>query len=75
MFSTARPAHAATVDGGSVSPLLRGFTNELDDLTPRFDIWAKDIVVLQSPAAFYEVLKVGQLKMIAADVLDQDSEC
>jgi hypothetical protein len=74
MFSTARPAHASIADGSGVSPLLRSFTNELDDMTPRFDVWAKDIVVLQSPTEFYDVLKVSNSRRIANNESDQDFE-
>ena len=46
-------AHAPTTT-------LRALTDELDRLTPRFDIEASQIHVLKTPTDFYETLKVWE---------------
>lgn len=38
---------------------LAPFVNELDRLAPSFDIRGEQIRVIQTPAEFYETLKVG----------------
>jgi hypothetical protein len=39
--------------------MLGTFMNELDRISPRFDIQGSQIRILQSPSEFYETLKVG----------------
>jgi CDP-diacylglycerol---glycerol-3-phosphate 3-phosphatidyltransferase len=54
-FSTYNSAKAAAT---SISSPLGGLTIELDRIAPRFEVSASQITVIDSPAAFYETLKV-----------------
>jgi CDP-diacylglycerol--glycerol-3-phosphate 3-phosphatidyltransferase len=46
------------VAASTASP-LGGLTTELDRIAPRFEVPASKILILDSPGAFYETLKVG----------------
>ncbi len=43
----------------SQASLLATITTDLDKIAPRFDLDANQIHIIQSPADFYETLKVG----------------
>jgi CDP-diacylglycerol--glycerol-3-phosphate 3-phosphatidyltransferase len=47
------------VAASTASP-LGGLTTELDRIAPRFEVPASKILILDSPGAFYETLKVGE---------------
>lgn len=55
-FSAYTSASAATPSPASP---LGGITVELDRIAPRFEVPAAQITILDSPAAFYNALKVG----------------
>lgn len=40
--------------------MLATITTDLDKIAPRFEVQPDQIQILQSPAEFYETLKVGQ---------------
>lgn len=46
----------------SIASPLSGLAIELDRIAPRFEVPASQITVIDSPAAFYETLKVHQHK-------------
>lgn len=46
-------------DSSSAVAALAGLNSELDKLTPRFDVDAKQIQIIRTPAEFYKTLKVG----------------
>lgn len=54
------PSAASGVHGSPVSPLgaLSPLTSELDHIAPSFDLRGDQIEVIQTPAQFYETLKV-----------------
>lgn len=57
-----RYSHSFTPAGNNpTSPVaaLGGLSNELDRLSPRFDINASQLTILKDPSEFYETLKVG----------------
>ena len=61
-YSTASPLNTpapAMKIPAPVGEVLSGFTDELDSIAPRFDIKGEQIRVLNTPAEFYETLKVG----------------
>ena len=45
----------------SSASLLGTLTSELDKISPRFEIQPEQIEIIQSPAQFYETLKVSLL--------------
>jgi CDP-diacylglycerol---glycerol-3-phosphate 3-phosphatidyltransferase len=49
----------SSANGASPASMLAAFTNELDGIAPRFDIQGSQIQILQSPAGFYNTLKVN----------------
>lgn len=55
-YSTASPL--ATSHRVSSTSMLGVFTDELDKISPRFEINGSDIQILRSPVEFYESLKV-----------------
>jgi hypothetical protein len=50
MASSTPPSHAS---------MLTAITTDLDKLAPRFEIDPDQITIIQTPAEFYETLKVG----------------
>ncbi len=56
-YSTASSTTNAA-NGASPASMLAAFTNELDRIAPRFDIRGSQIQILQTPADFYNTLKV-----------------
>jgi len=50
---------------------LTSITNELDKLSPRFDISADSIEILRDPAQFYSILKVGTTFLDVATPVDR----
>lgn len=50
---------APPADAPSPAAALGGLTSELDRLSPRFDIPASQIQIIQSPSEFYETLKAS----------------
>jgi CDP-diacylglycerol--glycerol-3-phosphate 3-phosphatidyltransferase len=54
----AHTAASCTAAPSAASP-LGGITVELDRVAPRFEVPASRIAILDSPAAFYDALKVG----------------
>lgn len=60
-YSNASPSSAAVADVQSPIAALGGLTNELDKLSPRFDIDASQYKILQSPSEFFETLKVTNI--------------
>lgn len=59
-YSNASPAPPAS-NAQSPVAALGGLTNELDRLSPRFDINASQINILKDPSEFYETLKASLL--------------
>jgi CDP-diacylglycerol--glycerol-3-phosphate 3-phosphatidyltransferase len=43
----------------SQAPMLTAITSDLDKLAPKFEIDPDQITIIQTPAEFYETLKVG----------------
>ena len=56
-YSNASPAPVSSTQ--SPVAALGGLTSELDRLSPRFDINASQITILQDPSEFYETLKAS----------------
>jgi len=57
--SSAPEAHVPGADSTSAVAALGGLNSELDKLTPRFNVDAKQIQIIKTPTEFYETLKVG----------------
>ena len=55
LSSTSAPS--ASLEGTSIPASWAGFTSQLDQIAPRFDINADEIDVLDGPKEFYETLK------------------
>lgn len=67
-YSSSSTAPAPTAASASTAAPLASITNELDKLSPRFDISANSIEILRDPAQFYDVLKVSKNSMSPAAV-------
>lgn len=59
-YSSSSAGPAPTVAPVSTAAPLASIANELDKLSPRFDIPADSIEILRDPAQFYDVLKVSK---------------
>ena len=67
-YSSSSTAPAATAQ--SIAAPLASITNELDKISPRFDVPADSIEILRDPAQFYDVLKVSKtLYLVLALIL------
>lgn len=60
-YSTANAPPMASSTPQSQVSMLATITTDLDKIAPRFEIQPDQITIIQSPADFYETLKVGQL--------------
>jgi CDP-diacylglycerol--glycerol-3-phosphate 3-phosphatidyltransferase len=57
-YSTANPTAMASTPQSQAS-MLATITTDLDKLAPRFELSPEQITIIQTPAEFYETLKVG----------------
>jgi CDP-diacylglycerol--glycerol-3-phosphate 3-phosphatidyltransferase len=44
--------------------MLATITTDLDKIAPRFEIQPEQIEIIQTPAEFYQTLKVGQPSLL-----------
>lgn len=58
-YSNASPTPTTVSNASSPVAALGGLTNELDRLSPRFDIDASQITILKDPSEFFETLKAS----------------
>jgi hypothetical protein len=58
-FSTANAPAMASSTPPSHASMLTAITSDLDKLAPKFEIDPDQITIIQTPAEFYETLKVG----------------
>jgi hypothetical protein len=69
-YSTADAPSMASSTPQSQASMLATITTDLDKIAPRFELQPDQITIIQTPAAFYETLKVGhQLFKFIFDVL------
>ena len=68
--STTGPSTSTAPSQSAAAPLT-SITNELDKLSPRFDISADSIEILRDPAQFYSILKVGTTFLDVATPVDR----
>jgi hypothetical protein len=57
-YSTSNPSMASSTPQSQAS-MLATITTDLDKIAPRFEIQPEQIQIIQTPAEFYETLKVG----------------
>ena len=57
-YATPSGAPASSGPGNGGIGVLAPFVSELDRMAPSFDVRGEDIRILQTPADFYETLKV-----------------
>jgi CDP-diacylglycerol--glycerol-3-phosphate 3-phosphatidyltransferase len=58
-YSTADAPAMASSTPPSQASMLTAITTDLDKLAPKFEIDPDQITIIQTPAEFYETLKVG----------------
>lgn len=58
-YSTANAPPMASSIPQSQASMLATITSDLDKIAPRFEMQSEQITIIQSPAEFYETLKVG----------------
>ncbi|KAG0648585.1 Phosphatidylglycerophosphate synthase [Hyphodiscus hymeniophilus] len=59
-YSTSSPSLASTAS--PPASMLGAFTNELDKIAPKFEIYGSQVRILRSPSDFYETLKISTLQ-------------
>jgi hypothetical protein len=59
-YSTASSPAGTPVGSQSQASMLATITTDLDKIAPRFEVQPEQIQILQTPAEFYETLKVSQ---------------
>jgi hypothetical protein len=73
-FASTSANPAPVTSSQSTASQLAVITNELDKLTPRFEVSAESIEILRSPSEFYTALKVNAIdwsKVLLAGYLFQ----
>jgi CDP-diacylglycerol--glycerol-3-phosphate 3-phosphatidyltransferase len=69
-YSSTSSGTAAAPIQSSAAPIA-SITNELDKISPRFDVPAESIEILRTPAEFYATLKAREIGSIVCTLTDK----